>query len=127
MAAPLSASQRARFRRAYRDAYASTDRDARANTMARFEELYGVSHDTLIAIAIDDQSRNPQVYKELRVVRAKRYQDAASSRPKKHTEPEGKGKARRNRRAKRKVDASSRGNSVWTLSGGLPSLGKGHR
>ncbi|QZH67691.1 hypothetical protein [Mycolicibacterium farcinogenes] len=117
--APLSASQRARFRKAFREAYASIDKSALGAVYAKYQELYGVSRGTLLDVLVDDQRRNPKEYTELRKLRQARYKDAASPKSQKK-------QGKRRKKPKQKIEKSG-GTSVWTVSGGLPGLGRGHR
>ncbi|AGB21654.1 hypothetical protein Mycsm_01235 [Mycobacterium sp. JS623] len=66
MSVRFTATQRATFRKAFRDA---CTKDNIANEVkrvyAKYQELYGVSFDTLRAIALEDQSRNAAEYRAM--------------------------------------------------------------
>jgi hypothetical protein len=140
----LTASQKSRFRRAYRDAYAASDNYATLDALyTKHEALYDVSRDTLLAIVTEDHRRNRTQYIALHVARDLKKKQRRQA----HQEQERRAREERKAEKKRKAQveqervqkqklkrsgrkkgssasSSERGSSVWTVSGGLPGLGK---
>jgi hypothetical protein len=67
----LTSDQKAKFRKAYRDAYAASDSYAVLDALyTKYQDLYGVSRETLVEIVTDDHRRNREHYLALHAVRA---------------------------------------------------------